>query len=208
MIRIFVLYFIALTVPAFANQMPEAQKVNLTGWNSSASRQWLLGYALNDLVGFSARFDAIDGTAGERNLILSQLDFILKTWQRPGSLTRAYLTVAYGAQKHPWGGSGAALIDLEVSKETDRFYFGERFQFVRMVSHQPFNGMRFRGGYSSEILVQGQMKTWLILQIERNGAVSEKLVITPMARFKTQSFFAEFGAALSGEWSINLGAIY
>ncbi|MEK6578914.1 MAG: hypothetical protein AABZ55_06780 [Bdellovibrionota bacterium] len=201
----FILFFLR---SAIANQVPELDKFYVAGWNTSGTSQWVLGYGLNDTVGFSARYDRIAGVAGERDLFVPELDFILKTWQRPGSITRVYFTLGYGAQKHPWGDSGVALADLEIVKESERFYFGERFQYFRMVSHQPFNGMRFRVGYAPGAFESPKFKVWLMTQAERNGAVSNKINITPLVRFKSQAYYGELGASLSGDWALNLGVVY
>jgi len=174
-------------------------------WNQSFLTDTWLTYSASPKFSFTARHMKMQMKNGEsNNLIMPQLNHLLKRWNEYDLQANIYLYGGYGLLKKNQSKLSAGLIGIEADAEDRNYYIAFKYESMIDADTDKIYQTSLRLGIAPYISEHNELTSWLIVQLQYHPELHTNFAITPMARLFYKTALIEIGSSLEGQWLINL----
>lgn len=172
-------------------------------WNQPFMSDHWIAYSFRPDMAIAGRFMRMDMKDGQLNYSGLQYDYLVKRWNGDDYQTNIYVYGGMGAVRFNEQTGGGYFGGFEADTENRRYFGLIKAEYMNATIGDEFGHIEGRLGIAPYEAEYNEMASWFMVQAQWHPTLTQKFVITPLARIFYKSFLLEAGVSLKGDWMLN-----
>lgn len=172
-------------------------------WNQPFLSDHWITYSFRPDMAIAGRFMRMDMKEGELNYSGLQYDYLVKRWNGDDYQANIYVYGGGGAVQFQDNEGGAYFGGFEADAENRKYFALIKAEYMNPTVGDEFGHIEGRLGIAPYEAEYNEMASWFMIQAQWHPTLTQKFVVTPLARIFYKSFLLETGVSLKGDWMLN-----